>query len=64
MPRDIGTSIGVKLTRMLVPMSRGILATVSAPLAGSVTEEDARQAYAAAYGEEAFIHLLPAGQWP
>lgn len=56
--------VRVSFTPMLVPMSRGILATVSAPLTGNVTEEDARQAYAAAYGEEAFIHLLPAGQWP
>ena len=49
---------------MLVPMSRGILATVSAPLFGDVTEERAREAYAAAYDHEPFIHLLPAGQWP
>jgi N-acetyl-gamma-glutamyl-phosphate reductase len=49
---------------MLVPMSRGILATVSAPLIGNPSEEQARAAYAAAYDDEPFIHLLPAGQWP
>ena len=57
--------VRVSFTPMLVPMSRGILATVSAPLAGdAVTEEDATAAYAAAYADEPFIHLLPAGQWP
>ena len=56
--------VRVSFTPMLVPMSRGILATVSAPLVGSLTESQARSAYAAAYDEEPFVHLLPAGQWP
>ncbi|EON22215.1 MULTISPECIES: N-acetyl-gamma-glutamyl-phosphate reductase [Nocardioides] len=56
--------VRVSFTPMLVPMSRGILATVSAPLAGDVTQEQARAAYAAAYDHEPFIHLLPEGQWP
>ena len=56
--------IRVSFTPMLVPMSRGILATVSAPLVGRVSEDQARSAYAAAYDDEPFVHLLPAGQWP
>lgn len=56
--------VRVSFTPMLVPMSRGILATVSAPLAGSVTAEDARAVYQKAYDDEPFVHLLPAGQWP
>jgi N-acetyl-gamma-glutamyl-phosphate reductase len=56
--------VRVSFTPMLVPMSRGILATVSAPLTGSSTEDQVRAAYAAAYDLEPFIHLLPAGQWP
>lgn len=56
--------VRVSFTPMLVPMSRGILATASAPLAGSVTEDEARAVYASAYDHEPFIHLLPAGQWP
>jgi N-acetyl-gamma-glutamyl-phosphate reductase len=56
--------VRVSFTPMLVPMSRGILATVSAPLVAGTTEERARAAYAAAYDHEPFIHLLPAGQWP
>ena len=56
--------VRVSFTPMLVPMSRGILATVSAPLAGTPTSEQVRSAYAAAYDQEAFVHLLPEGQWP
>lgn len=56
--------VRVSFTPMLVPMPRGILATASAPLAGTVTGEDARSAYAAAYDTEPFVHLLPAGTWP
>ena len=47
-----------------VPMSRGILATCSAPLAEGVDAETARAAYAKAYADEPFVHLLPEGQWP
>ncbi len=57
-------TVSVSFTPLLVPMSRGILATCSAPLAGEVTAEQAYEAYAAAYAEEPFVHLLPAGQWP
>lgn len=56
--------VSVSFTPLLVPMSRGILATCSAPLAGDVTADRARAAYQEAYGEEPFVHLLPAGQWP
>ena len=55
----------VSFTPVLVPMSRGILATCTAPLRDpSSTAEQARAVYAAAYAEEPFVHLLPAGQWP
>ncbi len=54
----------VGFTPLLVPMARGILATVSAPLAGDVSADDAHDAYAKAYADEPFVHLLPAGQWP
>ena len=45
-------------------MSRGILATVSAPALDGVTAEDVRAAYVKAYADEPFIHVLPEGQWP
>ncbi|WP_110238533.1 N-acetyl-gamma-glutamyl-phosphate reductase [Nocardioides gilvus] len=57
-------AVKVSFTPILVPMSRGILATVSAPVAGDVSAEQARAAYAQAYGAEQFVHLLPEGMWP
>ncbi|MGA8848162.1 MAG: N-acetyl-gamma-glutamyl-phosphate reductase [Nocardioides sp.] len=62
--RITGRDVSVSFTPMLVPMSRGILATCSAPLVGEVTAEAAREVYAEAYAEEQFVHLLPAGMWP
>ena len=54
----------VSFTPVLVPMSRGILATVVAPLHAGVSSDDVRQAYAAAYGAEPFVRVLPDGVWP
>jgi len=54
----------VSFTPILAPMSRGILATVVAPLHEGVTEGDVQSAYAAAYADEPFVTVLPAGQWP
>ena len=59
-----GTDVRVSFTPLLVPMSRGILATVSAPLADGVGAEQARATYAKAFAGEPFVHLLPEGQWP
>ncbi|WP_426246245.1 N-acetyl-gamma-glutamyl-phosphate reductase [Nocardioides sp. LHG3406-4] len=57
-------AVAVSFTPLLVPMARGILATVSAPLAAGVTADDAYAAYDKAYADEPFVHLLPPGQWP
>ncbi|MCL2543051.1 MAG: N-acetyl-gamma-glutamyl-phosphate reductase [Nocardioidaceae bacterium] len=54
----------VSFTPLLVPMSRGILATCSAPVRDGVTAEQAHEAYTEAYDAEPFIHVLPPGQWP
>jgi N-acetyl-gamma-glutamyl-phosphate reductase len=62
--RVAGTPVGVSFTPVLVPMSRGILATCSASLAGDVSAADARAAYEKAYGDEPFVHVLPEGLWP
>ena len=59
-----GVEVTVSFTPVLVPMSRGILATCSAQLTSGVDEAQVRVAYEKAYGEEPFVHLLPAGQWP
>lgn len=55
----------VSFTPVLVPMSRGILATCTAPLAEfGISYEQTYAAYAEAYADEPFVHLLPEGQWP
>ena len=59
-----GGPVTVSFTPTLVPMSRGILATCSAPLAPGADAEAARAAYTKAYADEPFVHLLPEGQWP
>ncbi|MBP6016940.1 MAG: N-acetyl-gamma-glutamyl-phosphate reductase [Candidatus Promineofilum sp.] len=46
----------------LLPVPRGILSTIYVTFAGEVDEEDLRARYAAAYDDEPFIDLLPAGQ--
>src|SRR5687768_14374716 len=56
--------VRVSFTPLLVPMSRGILATCSAPARDGVTAEDAHAAYQKAYADEPFVHVLPPGQWP
>jgi N-acetyl-gamma-glutamyl-phosphate reductase len=59
-----GGPVTVSFTPTLVPMSRGILATCSAPLAPGADAAAARAAYEKAYADEPFVHLLPDGQWP
>ncbi len=59
-----GERVTVSFTPILAPMSRGILATCSAPVRTGVTAQAAYDAYAAAYADEPFVHLLPQGQWP
>src|SRR5688572_9302325 len=55
----------VSFTPVLVPMSRGILATCTTRLAKpGISYEETYAAYAEAYADEPFVHLLPEGQWP
>ena len=62
--RLAGAPVRVSFTPLLVPMPRGILATVSAPAAPGVDGEAVRAAYEKAYAAEPFVHLLPEGRWP
>ncbi len=57
-----GEEVRVSFTPLLVPMSRGILATCSAPT--DADEATVRAAYQKAYADEPFVHLLPEGVWP
>ncbi|MFJ7247640.1 N-acetyl-gamma-glutamyl-phosphate reductase [Kitasatospora sp. NPDC098652] len=59
-----GEPLTVSFTPTLVPMPRGILATCSAKAKPGVSAEELRAAYAQAFADEPFVHLLPEGQWP
>ncbi|MFP5316519.1 MAG: Asd/ArgC dimerization domain-containing protein, partial [Actinomycetes bacterium] len=59
-----GTPVTVSFTPTLAPMSRGILTTATARVNAGVTPEQLREAWEAAYDDEPFVTLLPAGQWP
>ncbi|GGK91790.1 N-acetyl-gamma-glutamyl-phosphate reductase [Planomonospora parontospora subsp. parontospora] len=59
-----GRPVTVSFTPMLAPMSRGILATCTAPAAPGLSAPALREAYEAAAKDEPFLRLLPEGQWP
>ncbi|MER7763469.1 N-acetyl-gamma-glutamyl-phosphate reductase [Streptomyces sp. NPDC097619] len=59
-----GEDVAVSFTPVLVSMPRGILATCTARLRPGLDPERVRAAYEAAYAEEPFVRLLPAGRWP
>ena len=54
----------LSFTPVLVPMSRGILATTTAKLTPGVSAAEVRAAWESAYADEAFVHLLPEGVFP
>ncbi|HWV27781.1 MAG TPA: N-acetyl-gamma-glutamyl-phosphate reductase [Aeromicrobium sp.] len=56
--------VTVSFTPTLVPMARGILATVTARLCAGVDDAVVRAAYDEVCADEPFVHLLPQGQWP
>ena len=55
-----GRPVGVSFTPVLAPMPRGILATCTAR-ADRRRPPRSREAYAKAYADEPFVHLLPEG---
>ena len=63
-------AVTLSFTPTLAPMPRGILATSTAKLTGKATAQGGdpastlRAAFAAAYADSPFVHLLPDGQWP
>jgi N-acetyl-gamma-glutamyl-phosphate reductase len=59
-----GEQVKVSFTPVLVPMSRGILASGTAPARPGVTLQDLRAVYQQAYADEPFVTLLPEGLWP
>ena len=63
-----GEPVRVSFTPTLAPMPRGILATCTARLrrtgGAAPTAAAVREAWASAYADEPFVHLLPEGRWP
>jgi N-acetyl-gamma-glutamyl-phosphate reductase len=59
-----GRNVSVSFTPVLVPMSRGILATSTARLAPGIRPEEVRASWEAAYAGEEFVTLLPDGRFP
>lgn len=57
-------SVGVSFTPTLAPMPRGILATCTAKVKAGLSATTVRSAWAEAYADEPFVHLLREGQWP
>jgi len=56
--------ITVSFTPHLVPMTRGILATIYAQVKPGVSEGALREMWREAYETEPFIHVLSEGIWP
>jgi N-acetyl-gamma-glutamyl-phosphate reductase len=59
-----GQPVHASFTPTLAPMARGILATATARVRPGADPATLRAAWAAAYDDEPFVHLLPEGQWP
>jgi N-acetyl-gamma-glutamyl-phosphate reductase len=59
-----GKPVTVTFTPHLMPMNRGILATIYVSLLDGANAEDLRVALAARYDPEPFVHVLPAGRAP
>lgn len=59
-----GRNVTISFTPVLVPMSRGILATSTARLAPGVNSAEVRASWERAYANEEFVHLLPEGSFP
>lgn len=59
-----GRPIDVLFSPHLVPMIRGLLSTVYLDVAPGTSEEQVREAYESAYGNEAFVSVKGAGLWP
>lgn len=59
-----GQDSTLSLTPVMVPMSRGILATVSATRTAGIDAAGVRRVLAEAYADEPFVRVLPLGSFP
>lgn len=61
MTKAAGKSVNVIFSPHLLPMSRGIIATVYAPLLRTMTADEVHAVYSAYYEHEPFVRVLPVG---
>lgn len=59
-----GEPATISFTPVLAPIPRGILATCTGRLTRGTGDGEVRDALAAAYAAEPFVHVLPEGRWP
>ena len=62
--RIAGAPLPVGFAPQIVPMSRGILAVVNAPLSRAWSPEAAHAVWTERFAGEPFVRVLPPGQWP
>lgn len=60
----LDTPVPLTFTPHLVPMSRGLVCTVTATLHTTTGASEVRAAAEARYADEQFVTLLPEGAWP
>jgi N-acetyl-gamma-glutamyl-phosphate reductase len=61
---SVVADVGITMSPVLVPMSRGICAVTTLPMESGVSQVDIDRVYAEVYGTEPFIRLCPAGYLP
>jgi N-acetyl-gamma-glutamyl-phosphate reductase len=59
-----GSDVKLSFTPILAPMPRGILATVTAKIIGSLTTENVHKIYSEYYASSPFVQILPIGVMP
>lgn len=59
-----GNEVKISFTPILAPMPRGILATITAKVLGSLTTGEAHQIYSAYFLNSPFVSVLPLGSMP
>ena len=59
-----GAPVAVSFVPHLIPVTRGLLATCSAPLSGEATTEDLLDLLRQRYDGEPFVRVLPPGRMP
>ena len=62
--REAGESVSITFVPHLVPMTRGMLTTIYATPASSLTKRDIIDCYRTAYHQRPFIRLCPEGRLP